>query len=630
MKSKHFINLLLQGSIALSLLVSCDSTIAFTSSPSGSTKQDVQQLRANVLTASSGKVVQVTQPELLPENIKKANEVAVLVDNSNTKYLATKNADGTFSFPLSTSTQIQSDGTLTVIMIGDNKYSQKIDLYTGSLLKLSSTAISVTPSQNIIKGTKLALKLNFEADQKQENIDFNWFFGATAAGPWTTISGNKAENTWDTPLVGSFYLRVDMVNKITQATSSYVTPNPLIFVKDSDSDDIVTKEPASGNLTRGESITLTASLPETQDITYDWFYGASKAGPFYAISGNDKTIKWIPTVTGDFFLRIKTYNKTADLSKTYTTSTAVVSVKDSDALFEISPNPASLKKGESVKLTLKNAEADNAANIAWSYTTSPASGVFLPIPASGKTVSWTPAAAGSFYVRAETTRTGNSAVSSFTSATALVVVSESTNVITTQPVPASVDLGAEVRVIANVPNSTASKYNWSYGVTSAGPWIPVETIQDSVSQKELRWIPPLSGSFYLKVDVTDSTSQSVITYTSPTALVFVNEYRSFFVLNPSPARVITTSPVQIETRFTAPSGFIYAWSYGPSTAGPWIGIGGTTVPKITWDKPKATGTYYIKFDAISLFNNKAISFISKTPLVFVDPSNSTSTPTFGQ
>lgn len=696
--------------VAVCMLVSCDAPLVMTIKPADGNQTT---LRANLQTSAMGRSIQLNQPDALQTNIRNAQEVQVVLDNSHTPYPVTRNSDGTLSFALPPTIQPDSEGRLQVLLIGDNRYNQKLSLDTGALLKLKNPAITVLPAQQVTRGTQITLNANLQDSATASSFEFNWFTSSTAAGPWSPLSGNGSQILMDTPQPVSLFLRVDMVEKNSRVTSSYVSPIPLVAIKDSDTialtqpasgaiaqgdsigltanipeltdntasfvwafsptaqgpftplaqqgkqvtwepsqagsfyvrlqasiagktstyvsskplvsvaeaDNLVKTNPASGSVVRGEKLQLTANLPNIPPVgmSYNWSYSNSRVGPFTPIAGNQPTLTWNPTQTGEFYIRLQTFDLTTKTSRTYTTSKAIVSVKDSDDIFELAPFPANIVKGQSLQLGLRNS---TETNLNWSYGASPM-GPFFSIPGKGNRLSWAPPQAGSFYIRAEVGKADGSIVS-FTSATALVTVTESTNVIQVQS--SIVPLGQSVQVTARLPMATQSyRYTWSSGPSANGPWSPLDTFDTDITGASLKWMPTQIGTYFLKVDATQAQSQSVLSFTTPNPVVFVNENVPFFSTSPSPANITTNSAVVLSSRFDLRDRqYLYVWSYAATPVGPFVAIGGSRETQITWSSPGVAGDFYIKMDAIAADTNRAVSFVSKTPLVFVGTSNTRS------
>lgn len=690
-------------------LISCDNNLAFVASRNtGNNDGTPLKVRANIVSSQAGQFVQVNQPSLLPDNIHLDPKLAVIVDNSNNKVAVTRNSDGTLRFPLTASSGLRSNGQLSVLFVTEKGQSHFIILDTSPLLTLSNPPLKITPSDTVIKGTKIELKANLK--EPISGLNYSWFYGDPISNRWTPISGNTEQVSWEPLLVGNFHIKIEATTS-SGAFSSYVTPTAQITVKDSDtiaiikpldgnilkgetvdlsanipelkekninyrwafgpspqgpftpisesgkdikweplstgsfyiqiealgdststytsskplvsvsnSDTIVLTTPSSGQILRGENITLAANLPGNngQNLTYNWLFGFSPQATFTPISGSKETVQWQPSQTGEFYIRLKTFNKVSNDSTTYTTSKAIVSVSDSDSVFNVAPS-GNIFKGESVQLTIDNNEIDS---FFWSFSSS-AQGPFVTLPGSGKSVNWAPPQTGSFFIRAEGRRTDGT-TAKFTSANALVLVSEKADVIQTSPALAEINLGQSARLIANIPNiAPNSRFSWSFSTTSTGPFTTIEPLSSQGSNQQLTWIPTQIGSFFLKVDISNPNNQSNISFTTITPQVFVKEDQPFFSTDPTPANIKNTNNVTIKAAFNpGVSGFSYGWSYARTSTGPFTPIGGSIAPEVVWKSPNIIGSYYIKFEATSSGSNQVISFTSKSPLVFLNTTDS--------
>lgn len=283
------------------------------------------------------------------------------------------------------------------------------------------------------------------------------------------------------------------------------------------------------------------------------------------------------------------------------------------------PNPASVLKGFAVGLKA-NVAADKADqySYAWYYSTLPASGQWLTISGNAANVSWTPSTQGNYYIRLDVTEKATQRNSSFTTSSPLVNVSEGQDIIRTSPWPANVDR-AEAVGLSIPPPKPGMIYTWSYSTTANGPWQPVTTDQGiDPKASSVTWIPPQEGNYYIKVDATDPVAATTSTFTSSQPIVFVVERQPLITTEPSPARVKTTTGINLKTRIIPRAGDSFGWSYSTSQVGPWTSIGGTTVPEISWTATRPSGTYYIKVDVNNANTNTTNSYVSKSPLVFVD------------
>lgn len=709
MKIKHSLMLSL---LALQLsLTACSSPASLTARIGGETPA----VRATLVAAATGQSLRVIQIDQLPEFLRNATTLRAILDNSNTTYAVVRNADGSLSIPLSAGRQPDSQGLIEILLMDSTGRSALVKFNTGPLLNLAANPISVSPTSQIVLGTELSLKANFADSADIAPFVFSWSASASAAGPFTPISGTGASVTWTPATAGNYFLRFEMRDTRTGAASTYTTSTPFVFVaaadqivitdpadgrilagdkiglkanvaevKDaatpwlwsysqspvgpfqpisgqgasisweapaagsyylrlqaningqqntyttsravvlvSNADEVIAITPSSGVAIRGQSISLKANVPNTDSSwRHLWSYAASPVGPFTAIAAEGASINWLPDTTGEFYLRVRVINPTTGEEKTYTSSKTLLSVRDSDDRFVLTPNPANLTKGQSLLLGLKDIPVDRSIN--WFFAASPA-GPFVAIPASGQNARWSPAGAGTYYLRAEVTGS-NVPKSTYTSASALVSVSEASGVITASP-EGSQTLGRPVHLSAHLPEAVSNaQYNWSLGVSPAGPWTSVQSFDSDVRGPEINVYAPTSGNYYVKVDVT--TPSGVLSFVSPRALIFAAPSRDFFGTNPTPATIGTQGAVALTANFQPPdtSSYTYSWSSSLSPVGPFTALGASLAPRFSWSAPGIPGNYYIKLDVLAP-NHRGISLISSDPIVFVGESQTV--PSFG-
>ncbi|PKL75288.1 MAG: hypothetical protein CVV27_16130, partial [Candidatus Melainabacteria bacterium HGW-Melainabacteria-1] len=284
-------------------------------------------------------------------------------------------------------------------------------------------------------------------------------------------------------------------------------------------------------------------------------------------------------------------------------------------VFSVTPS-GSLRRGESVSLSLNGAPSEQ---VSWAYASS-LQGAFNTIPASGRTIRWTPAEAGSFYLRAAATRPDGT-LATFTSADPQVFVAERANVILSNPAGGQLELGQAVSLRADITESgSALRYVWSYSSSPTGPFAPLQTLESSPLQA-VTWYPPMSGSYFVRVEVTNPVSQSTLAFTSSEPIVRVSETKPFFSTDPVTGRIKPDETIRILAGFEPGNrSFNFGWSYGRSTVA-FTPIGGSSVPEVRWDdRNKPVGSYYIRLQATAPGSDRSLSFISRYPLVFVDES----------
>lgn len=473
-------------------------------------------------------------------------------------------------------------------------------------------ALTEPADGRVLAGDEITLKANIP---EFSSLAWLWSYSQSPVGPFTPIAAQGASIRWEPPVAGSYYLRLQGTSG--GAEQVYTSSRPLVLV--AAADEVIATTPASGLVVRGQSLRLSASVPgATTGSRYLWSYGSSAQGAFTAISGESQVIDWIPDTTGEFFLRVRVADASGQ-EKTYTSSKVLVSVRDSDDRFIVTPSPASLIRGQSVLLGLRDIPADR--NINWFFAAS-AQAPFQAIPGQGQNVRWTPPIAGNFFLRAEVTG-ANQPKATYTSASALVNVTEATGVVNASP-EGSIPLGRSVRLSAKVPDAPAdASYTWTVGPSPVGPWQTAQTLDDNPKVAELNWYPGASGNYYVKVDMARPDG-TVVSFVSTRALVFVGSSRDFFSTNPSPANIGSQGVVTLNNNFQPPStgSYTYAWSTGQSPVGPFSAVGASLNQRFNWVRPNIPGNYYVKLDVIGP-NRRGVSFLSSDPIVFVTESRTT-------
>ena len=602
----------------------CDSNISFNATRADS--KDIPSIIANLTPTQTGaSIIRIPNLSSVPEDIRNGTDIEVVFDNSKAVIPVTKNSDGSLSFPTTTSVRIDSEGKFNVIFIVDNKKSYLVTIKTGPVLKLKNPGVLVTPATGtIIKGQKIQLKAN-TPDGFQGKLIFNWYYGSSASGPFFSISGTGESVEWTPSVVGNYFVKLEMIDPASGSTSNFISPISQVFV--TDAKNIINVSPASGTILRGKKTTLTANIPNISNSNYEfnWSYGVSAQGPFLPISGNTSSVSWTPSSSGSFFIKLDALNKESNETATYNTTEPLVFVTENEDIIKTEPSSGSIVRGNSLKLNANVPVTSENSTYSWSYGAT-ANGPWLVIPGAAKTIDWTPPTAGTYFVKTDVTDNQTNNVSTFISPKALVFVNEANNIFSTNPILANIKRGRFVNVTANIPGAANKpfQYNWSYSTTPQGPFLPLNNVSGDIKSNTIKWRPASEGSFYVKVDAVNIESQSVVSFTSPNPIVFVNEITPLFTTNPEIARITKDFSVDIMVDLEA-SNSTFAWSYGPSTVGPWFSLGGTTTNKITWDKKtKPTGTYYVKVDIQDSNEKSLTSYVSRSPIIFVDESSTSS------
>lgn len=627
----------------------CDSNLAFNATRADN--NNIPAIAANLTVTQAGSTIRIPNINSIPEDIRNANDIKVAFDNSKSTTPVSKNSDGSFTFPASTNLRVNSEGNFNVIFLVDGQRSYLVTIKTGPILKLKTPGILVNPNTGtVIRGEKVRLAANIDAANKADFI-FNWYYGSSASGPFASISGTSDTVEFTPPSIGNSYVKLDMIERSTGATSTYVSPVAIIFV--TDANNIVSA--SSSTLLRGRQTTLTANLPNTDPEKFDftWSYGQSAQGPFLPISGTTKSVNWTPNSSGSFYIKVEALNKETQQISTYNTTDPVVFVTENEGIITTDPALGNIVRGSSIKINA-NIPTNESSTYSWSYAAS-VQGPWQSIPGSAKSIEWTPNTTGSFFIKADVIDSQSNNVSTFISPKAIVFVNEATNILRTEPVLANIQRGKFVNIFADIPGSAGKnlQYNWSSSTSGApGTYQPLRNIKAELNKNTVRWRPDTEGSFYIKVDTVNVTNQTVSSFSSTTPIVFVNESTPLFKTNPASGKILPNTNIEIEANLDYSPSSTFAWSYGPSTQGPWATIGGSNIPKITWDKQdtketvdprtgiyypaqqgKPAGTYYVKVDVRDDSSDASTSsFVSKTPIIFVErgENNFNNGSSFGQ
>ncbi len=625
--------------ISLISISACDSNLAFNATRADSDK--IPTISANLTQSQAGSIIRIPNLASIPEEIRISNDIKVAFDNSKTTIPVSKNSDGSFTFPASSSVRIDSQGNFNVLFLVDGQKSYLVTIKTGPVLKLKSPGILINPSTGtVIKGEKITLTANIDKQNKADFI-FNWSYGSTSVGPFLPISGTSDIVDFTPQNVGNFYVKIEMIERSSGAISSYTSPVGIIFV--TDANNIITA--SSSTLLRGKQTTLTANIPNTDPLKFDftWSYGQSPQGPFLPISGTEKNINWTPNSSGSFYIKVEALNKETQEVSTYNTTEPVVFVTENEGIITTEPSLGNIVRGSSIKLSA-NVPTNQTSSYSWSFAPS-VQGPWQSIPGSDKSIEWTPNQSGSFFVKTDVVDNQSNTISTFISPKAIVFVTEATNVLRTNPILANVKRGGFVTIFADIPGSQGKTLQYSWSSSSSGvpgTYQPLRNIKYELSKNSVRWRPDTEGSFYVKVDVVNVDNQSVSSFSSTTPIVFINEATPLFKTDPQTGKILQDSDIEITADLESTPNSTFAWSYGPSNQGPWFTIGGSNIPKIKWDKKnraggsdprtgifypgqegKPAGTYFVKVDLTDDSTDRSVSsFVSKSPIIFVERSES--------
>jgi hypothetical protein len=499
----------------------CDSNINLTGTPAAPPVTAEAGVPALLSASSAGQVVTIQNPSLLPEAVRTAGTLEAAV--GGVKVVVSRNAGGyyTFAIPASAKTGIDVAGNLKVVFIIDDTKSQIVTLKTGSPVPFGQPPVVTDPSPAFVtRGLDVNLTANTDADLSKYQL--TWAVGQSATGPFTAIPGEGKQVKWTPTVAGNYFVKIDVVDRASQATYSTVTPQAVVFV--TEGRDVVTTEPASGSIARGASVKLKFNRPTqlaNADLSYSWSVGASAQGPFTAIQGNTETVDYLPTNVGNYFVKVDVTNKATGAVNTFTSPQAVVFVSEGQPI--ITPSTTTVERGGKVDLTLNVADP-GPGPFTWYYSTNP--GQWVLIPGNGKTNTIIVNPAGSYNFRVDISQ-ATGGVKTFTTTDPVLNVIESHPLIQTDPVNLTVKQGETIPLVLTAAGVDESSYRyvWSYSANPQAGWttIPFDNVEDQY-KKRFAWktistvgnstivVPP--GAYYVKVDAIEKSGTNTYTSTS--------------------------------------------------------------------------------------------------------------------
>lgn len=294
----------------------------------------------------------------------------------------------------------------------------------------------------------------------------------------------------------------------------------------------------------------------------------------------------------------------------------------------VTTDPASgaVALGQTVKLTANTNAPASQFQFAWSVGAS-AQGPFQSVPGEGKTIEWTPAAAGNYFVHVDAIDRTTHQTAGATSTQALVLVTSSKDVITTDPAAGFVALGSAVTLNFNAPTGftgTGLHYAWSQGASPQGPWTPLNGDAPSI-----RWTPGAAGNYVVKVDVSDPANGRVSSFVSPSAEVFVGQ--STGVITASSTSVERGDAVDLTVNAesaTGPVSWYVAPAGGSALTTSFTRIVGATSKTIHYVATDA-GSFNFRVDVpqpdgtVASFTTAqpVLNVVETTPVIQTDPPN---------
>lgn len=514
--------------LSLILLSSCDSYIPLSTARGDS--KNIIEISGNLISSVSSSVVRIPVINNLPEDLLNSEQIEVAFDNSKTLYPVVKNADNSLSFVVPASVKVSSTGKIKAFFVVKNQKSYFVNISTGPIFKLNNPGVVVKPANGVIvKGEKVYLTANLPSDKNKDDYIFNWFYTTTGTAPYIPINGTSANVDWIPNSVGNYFIKIDIIDKKTGITSNYTTPSSIIFV--TENDNIIKTLPENGKIIRGNAITLEANTPNIQDATsYSWSYSTStQSGVWRPISGNSKSIKWTPTESGSFFVKVDIANPNSEV-QSFVSPKAIAFVSENNDIFSTEPRGGSINLGQYVTINANISSLEGSSQYIWSYSNSGVAGTFRPMTnvradINTPNVRWRVPEEGSFFIKLDVINSQNSSALSFQSSNPMIFVTERLPLFETNPKDGKLLPDSAIEITTNIENILNGSYAWSYGASQMGPWT---AIGGSISNK-IKWDKQgkPTGTFYVKVDITDdSTDRKVNTFVSKNPIIFIEKSSS--------------------------------------------------------------------------------------------------------
>ncbi|GIW22090.1 MAG: hypothetical protein KatS3mg068_1097 [Candidatus Sericytochromatia bacterium] len=514
--------------ISIAFLSSCDSYIPLNTTRGDNNK--IIEISGNLINSVGSSIVRIPFTNNIPQDILNSEQIEIAFDNSKSLYPVIKNADNSLSFTVPSSIKISSAGKIKAFFVIKNQKSYFVNINTGPIFKLNNPGIIVKPANGIIvKGEKVYLTANLPNDKNKDDYIFNWFYTTTGTAPYLPINGTSINADWIPNSVGNYFIKLDIIDKKTGITSSYTTPSSIVFV--TENDNIIKTNPDNGKIVKGNSIILEANSPNIQEnTTYSWSYStSSQSGVWRPISGNSKIVKWTPTESGSFFIKVDVANPNSEV-QSFISPKAIVFVSENNDIFQTEPLNGSINLGQYVNIKANISFLEGNNQYIWSYSNSGLPGTFrnmtnIKTDISSPSIRWRVPEEGSFFVKLDVINSQNSSVLSFQSSNPIVFVTEKLPLFETNPKDGKILPDSTIEISTNVENIMNGSYVWSYGVSQSGPWT---AIGGSIS-KTIKWEKQgkPTGTFYVKLDITDdSTDKRVTTFISKNPIIFIEKQSS--------------------------------------------------------------------------------------------------------
>lgn len=516
-------------------LAACASNLNVQSSPARPAAS--APVRASLQAGAGGSLITIDDPSSLPTAVREAKDLKVAVGGVSVSVQRSPGGTFTFSLPASAALRPDLDGQLSVVFVMEDRDSQVVALSTGSPVRFGSPAVQVQGSAFIEKGLKVKLKANTQADPAQ--FRFSWSAATTPQGPFQNIPGQGLEVEWEPLAAGNYFVKVDVADRSNGQQYSSVTADPVVFV--GDGKQVISTLPASGGVSRGQSLGLKFKAPEGLSAgsrSHAWSFGPSAQGPWTPITGSAEEVSWLPTSIGSYFLRVEVTNASSGQVNTFVSPVASVFVGDDKPIVGVdAPN---VQRGDRVQLSFNVDAAQLKGPYSWSYSRSGGgpTAQWTPISGAERSIPFLVNEAGAYHFRVDAAD-ATGVIRSLTTTEPVVNVAEpSTPLITSEPVNATVVQGSSVTLRLNARGVTPGNYRllWYAGTSPlAFSPLPVDDPAELMGNT-YRWrtqrqvtfgvgitqnVLTASGAYFIKVDATDVVTNRTYSFTSTTPVVTV-------------------------------------------------------------------------------------------------------------
>lgn len=523
----------------------CASQLTLSASPARpAPAASAAAVRAVMSQGAAGTLVTIDDPTLLPEAVRAAQNLKVAVGGRAVTVTRNPGGSYTFTIPAGTNTQVDVNGNLRVVFVMNDVDSQIVDLGTGSPVQFDTPPVSTSPNPGfIVQGLDVQLHANTTADPGK--YQFTWSYATSPQGPFLPIPGQGKDVTWTPAQQGNYYIKVDAVDRASQQAYSTTTSSALVFV--TDTKDVLTTDPASGTVQRGNTVTLKFNQPNGfagTNLSYAWSAGVSPQGPWTVITGNGPSVSWLPTTTGSYYVKCEVSNKDTGKVNTFVSPNALVFVTEGTPI--VTASKTSVEQGDKVDLALNIANAGSGP-FQWFYSVSggPSTGfstqtwtAIANAHSTGKSITQIVNQAGSYNYRVDFPDANGNIQSFVTTNPVLSVHQGATPLIQSEPPNAVISSGGSVTLLLNANGVDESnyRYTWYYASNPTFGWtaMPVSSSND-IHKKTFTWDTTnritvgqntinnnvASGSYFIRVDATEIQGSATYTFTSDSPVVTI-------------------------------------------------------------------------------------------------------------